>query len=242
MTYCLGIALDDGLVMASDSRTNSGIDRISLVRKMMVFEKPGERVLTLLSAGNLATTQAVGTLLSQRLETGGALDLYAAPTSFDAARVVGDTLREVVARDGEAVRPYGNPDGTFLLGGEIAGDGHRLFEIYSAGNFIEASPEMPFVQIGETKYGKPILDRLIQPAVSLSHASKCALLSMDATFRSNLSAAPPIDLFCYRAGTLAAKDVRHFEEYDPYWAELRDAYSGGLSELFDQLPDLPKAP
>ncbi len=239
MTYCLGIRLEDGLVLASDSRTNAGVDRVSLVCKMQLFEDQGQRVLALLSAGNLATTQAVASLLSQRMRTGAPGDLCLAATGFDAAQVVGDTLREVIARDGDYVRPYGDPDASFLLGGQILGESPRIFQVYSAGNFIEATHDTPFLQIGETKYGKPILDRMIQEGTSLTRASKCALLSMDATIRSNLSVAPPIDLLCYRRDSLCARVHRRFDEGDDYLEALSTTYAQRLEELFEALPDCP---
>ena len=221
MTYCVGILTRHGLVLAADSRTNAGVDHIATVRKLALFERPGERIMALLSAGNLATTQAVVTLLGQRLGGGqGTQDLDAADTMFDAARMVGAVLREVIRHDGEHVQPHGDPGGSFLFGGQLAGGRHRLFLIYPAGNFIEATPETPFLQIGETKYGKPILDRVITYEASLPAAAKCALLSFDATMRSNLSVAPPIDLLCYRAGSLRA-DVRiDIQDDDPYFAAL----------------------
>jgi putative proteasome-type protease len=236
VTYCVGILTGSGLVLAADSRTNAGVDHIATVRKLALFERPGARVMALLSAGNLATTQAVVTLLGQRRGAQGAHDLDAAATMFDAARMVGAVLREVIQHDGEHVQPHGDPGGSFLFAGQLKGGRHRLFLIYPAGNFIEATPETPFLQIGETKYGKPILDRVITHEASLAAAAKCALLSFDATMRSNLSVAPPIDLLCYRAGSLCA-DVRiDIAEDDPYFAELRAHYGRGILELFDRLP------
>lgn len=239
MTYCLGIRVQDGLVLASDSRTNAGVDRVSTVCKMQLFEDPGQRVFALLSAGNLATTQAVSSLLAQRLRTGAPGDLVLAATGFDAARVVGDTLREVIARDGDYVRPYGDPDASFLLGGQIIGESPRIFQIYSAGNFIEATDDTPFLQIGETKYGKPILDRMIREETTLNRASKCALLSMDATLRSNLSVAPPIDLLRYRGDSLTITGHHRFDDGDAYLQELSATYAQRLEELFAELPDCP---
>ncbi|HZA67761.1 MAG TPA: proteasome-type protease [Geminicoccaceae bacterium] len=238
MTYCVGILVEGGLVLASDSRSNAGVDHIATVRKLTVFERPGERVMILLSAGNLATTQAVVTLLKQRVGTEpGPHNLHAATTMFDAARIVGAVLREVIRYDGEHVQPHGDPSATFLFAGQLGGERHRLFLIYPAGNFIEATPETPFLQAGETKYGKPILDRVITYESSLPEAAKCALLSFDATMRSNLSVAPPIDLLCYRAGSLRA-DVRvDIAEDDPYFSELRAGYGRGILELFKRLPD-----
>jgi putative proteasome-type protease len=209
MTYCVGILVESGLVLAADSRSNAGVDHIATVRKLALFERPGERVMVLLSAGNLATTQAVVTLLNQRLGgEQGAHNLLCAATMFDAARVVGGVLREVIQHDGEHVQPHGDPSATFLFAGQLKGGRHRLFLIYPAGNFSEATPETPFLQAGETKYGKPILDRVITYEAGLADAAKCALLSFDATMRSNLSVAPPIDLLCYR-GVACARAAQH---------------------------------
>lgn len=238
MTYCVGILVRDGLVLAADSRTNAGVDHIATVRKLALFERPGERIMALLSAGNLATTQAVVTLLSQRLgEEPGPHNLYAARTMFDAARMVGAVLREVMAHDAEHVQPHGDPGASFLFAGQLRGGRHRLFLIYPAGNFIEATAETPFLQIGETKYGKPILDRVITPATSLAEAAKCALLSFDSTMRSNLSVAPPIDLMLYRADSLCADLRIDVQESDPYFAGLRQQFGQGMLELFARLPN-----
>jgi putative proteasome-type protease len=176
--------------------------------------------------------------LTQRLaDEPGPGNLFAAGTMFDAVRTVGGVLREVMAHDGEHVRPQGDPSATFLFAGQIEGERHRLFLVYSAGNFIEATRETPFLQAGETKYGKPILDRVISHDSSLAEAAKCALLSFDATMRSNLSVAPPIDLLCYHAGSLRA-DVRvDIAEDDAYFARLRADYSRGILDLFKRLPD-----
>lgn len=238
MTYCVGILVRDGLVLAADSRTNAGVDHIATVRKLALFERPGERVMALLSAGNLATTQSVVTLLNQRLANDpGPHDLFAATTMFDAARTVGAVLREVIQHDGEHVQPHGDPSATFLFAGQLEGGRHRLFLIYPAGNFIEATPETPFLQAGETKYGKPILDRVISSESTLAEAAKCALLSFDATMRSNLSVAPPIDLLCYRAGSLRAELRSSIAEADAYFGKLRERYGRGILELFKRLPD-----
>jgi putative proteasome-type protease len=242
MTYCVGILTRSGLVVAADSRSNAGLDHITTVRKLALFEQPGERVMALLAAGNLATTQAVVTLLQQRQGGGGPQDLYAATTMFDAARMVGAVLREVLAYDGEHVSPHGDPSATFLFAGQLKGGRHRLFLVYAAGNFIEATPETPFLQAGETKYGKPILDRVITHDSSLAAAAKCALLSFDSTMRSNLSVAPPIDIWCYRAGSLAAAIRVDIGESDPYLAVLRTQFGAGMLELFQRLPEPAWAP
>ncbi len=174
MTYCLGIWLPTGLVLASDSRTSAGVDQISTVKKLALFETPGERVVAILSAGNLATTQAVISMIRQAAGRGGTIgpegDILAARSLFDVAQTVGAVLREVMRLDRSHVEPYGDPTASFLVGGQVAGDGHRLFQIYSAGNFVEASSRNPFLQLGETKYGKPILDR----ALTRRRSSPCS--------------------------------------------------------------------
>jgi putative proteasome-type protease len=240
MTYCLGILLPAGLVMASDSRSNAGIDQVALVKKLAIFEVPGQRVITVLSAGNLATTQAVVTALRESAGSGTfGHDVHTARTMFDVAQMVGHQLREVIARDGSFVQPFGDPNGTFLVGGQIAGEPPRLFHIYSAGNFVEASDRSRFLQLGETKYGKPILDRALNNDSSLDEAAKLSLLSFDATMRSNLSVDAPIDLLRYASGSFSARNVATMEKDDPYWMELRSRYADGLSSLVASIPPPP---
>ncbi|NBN77211.1 peptidase [Microvirga tunisiensis] len=237
MTYCLGILLEDGLVMASDSRTNAGVDQIATVSKLSTFATPGERVITVLSAGNLATTQAVISSLRHAWGNGDPhRDLTLATSLFDATQKIGDCLRDVLAREASFVHPYGDPSASFLVGGQIAGEAPRLFQIYSAGNFMEASERTPFLQIGETKYGKPILDRLLRHDTGLPEAAKLTLLSFDATMRSNLSVGAPIDLLLYARDTLEARRLRSFDEGDPYLAGLRQGYAAGLTSLVAALP------
>lgn len=240
MTYCLGILLPDGVVFASDSRSNAGVDQVALVRKLSVFEVPGDRVIAILSAGNLATTQAVVTALRERAGWGDArYDLHGARTMFDVATRVGGTLRDVLARDASYVQPFGDPNGTFLVGGQVAGEPPRLFNVYSAGNFVEASDRSRFLQLGETKYGKPILDRALGAGSTLDEAAKLSLLSFDATMRSNLSVDAPIDLLRYRRDSFRADDLVTYDKDDPYWVELRRRYAEGLSSL---VADLPRPP
>lgn len=239
MTYCVGVLLDEGLVLASDSRTNAGVDYVSSFRKMTVFDVPGERVFVLLSAGNLATTQSVVALIGERFEDrDDHHSIYNAESVFKAARLVGDTLREVLERDAAQVRKAGgDASASFILGGQVKGRPHRLFQIYDAGNFIEATPETPFVQIGETKYGKPILDRIITPHIPMATAAKCVLVSFDSTMRSNLSVGPPIDLLIYRKDTYDVSDRREVEENDRYFTALRRGYGEGIVTMFQGLPD-----
>jgi putative proteasome-type protease len=241
MTYCLGILVPAGLVFASDSRSNAGVDQVAQVRKMALFTAQN-RTIVILSAGNLATTQAVVTSLREAAGTGLInQDFHTAPTMFEVALMVGNKLREIVARDGSFVQPYGDPSASFLVGGQIAGEGPRLFQIYSAGNFVEASDRCPFLQIGETKYGKPILDRALKADTTLGQAAKLALLSFDATLRSNLSVGEPIDILCYQANSFSTGNLATMHSEDAYWAQLQKSYSDGLSSLVASLPMPPVA-
>ena len=240
MTYGLGILLPRGLVMAADARSNAGVDQIARVHKLHIITEPGERVIVILSAGNLATSQAVVSLLNETAGHGNpADDVKAASSLFNVAGIVGVTLRNVLARDRKFVKPYGDPSASFIVGGQIRGEPPRLFEVYEAGNAIEASDRSPFLQIGETKYGKPILDRALTSDSSLDEAAKLALLSFDATIRSNLSVGPPIDLLRYTAGSFSAANLRTLNEDNPYWLALRQDYSEGLSALVAGLPPPP---
>jgi putative proteasome-type protease len=237
MTYCLGILLPAGLVLASDSRSNAGVDQVAQVRKLAIFTAPNQRLVVILSAGNLATTQAVVTTLRETAGTGFLNhDIHTAPTMFEVAVMVGNKLRDIIARDGSYVQPYGDPSASFLVGGQIGSEPPRLFQIYSAGNFIEASDRCRFLQIGETKYGKPILDRALTPESTLGQAAKLALLSFDATLRSNLSVGEPIDILCYEANSFSTSNLATLHETDDYWQKLRQGYSDGLANLVAGLP------
>ncbi len=243
MTYCLGILVFGGLVLASDSRSNAGVDQVQTVRKLSVLAASPAGVIALAVAGNLATTQSVVTQLTQAMGSGRAgEDLRLAETMFDVASIVGRVLRTVVRTEAQYVKPVGEPGGGFLLGGQLAGEHPRLFEVYEAGNFIEASARSPFLQIGETKYGKPILDRALSPRTSVDDAAKLALLSFDATMRSNLSVGPPIDLLRYPADSFSAADLSTLDEDSAYWRTLRDLYGKGLLALVDSLPAPPRPP
>jgi putative proteasome-type protease len=242
LTYCLGILSTEGLVLASDSRSNAGVDQVARVCKLTTLALAGQRMIAILAAGNLATTQSVVTQVRQSVGSGAVgLDVYAAATMFDVAGIVGTRLREVVDRDRKYVEPYGDPTASFLVGGQIAGEPPRLFEIYAAGNFVEASERCPFLQIGETKYGKPILDRTLRPDSPLDHAAKLALLSFDATLRSNLSVGPPIDILRYRKDSFSAAGLETLDDDSPYWSALRRDYSDGLLSLVERLPPPPEA-
>jgi len=239
MTYCVGIRLDEGLVFASDSRTHAGVDNFSRFCKMSVFERPGDRVIVMLSSGNLAGTQAVVSILRQRNERCDMANLWGANTLFDAAMLVADAMREVDRRDGPyLVHNEAGFNASFILGGQIGFEPPRLFRIYAEGNFIEAGDETPYLQTGETKYGKPVIDWAITAATPLDEAAKCVLVSFDSTMRSNLSVGMPIDLLCYRTDSLAVTMRRRLDEGDPYFARLGRQWSKGTRAVFAQLPDL----
>jgi putative proteasome-type protease len=238
MTYAVGFLLEEGLVFASDSRTNAGVDQVSIARKMTVFEQPGERFMTLLSAGNLAITQAVVRHLNEDLGTGNEGDLYTAPSMFAAARMVGAALRRVYEVDGDALKEQGLEfNAAFIFGGQIKGGETRLYMLYSAGNFIEASPEAPYLQIGENKYGKPIIDRTIVHESSITQAVKAAVLSFDSTMRSNISVGPPIDILTYKRDALQSDLKVRLQENDDYLQLIRDYWGDALRQAFDIMPD-----
>jgi putative proteasome-type protease len=238
MTYCVGVLVDEGVVFASDSRTNAGVDSFAQFCKMTVFEKPGDRVIVLLSSGGLAGTQAIVNVLKQRAETDdGKPNLWTARTMFDVARVISDATREVEERDAAWLKGVGlSFNASFIFGGQIKGERTRLFRTYAETNFIEAERDTPFLQTGETKYGKPILDRVITSATTLEDTAKCVLVSFDSTMRSNLSVAMPIDLLCYEKDSLNAKQRRRFDPGDDYFSKLSGAWSEGVRRVFTGLP------
>jgi len=241
MTYCVGILLKDGIVMASDSRTHAGVDNFAQFCKMSVFERAGERAIVLLSSGNLAGTQAVISTLKQRAEeaSDGQPNVYTARTMFDFVTLVSDAVRDVGRRD----RPHLEKsdlkfDASFIVGGQIKGEPPRLFRTYAEGNFVEAGTGTQFFQTGEAKYGKPIIDRVITPETSLGEAAKCVLVSFDSTMRSNLSVAMPIDLVQYETDQLKLSHRRRFEVGDSDFSALSRDWSDGVRRVFRELPDL----
>lgn len=239
MTYCVGLLVRQGMVMISDSRTNAGVDNISTYRKMSVWEVPGDRVIVALSAGNLAVTQAALQLMNEGMPTGsGRMSMKNVTSMSEAARLAGWALREVDRIDGPSLRGSGvGFSASFLLGGQISGRQLRLFQVYAEGNFIQAMPETPYLQIGEFKYGKPIIDRVVRFDSPLATVAKCGLVSMDSTIKSNLSVAPPIDLLVYERDRLVVKTHVVMPDDDPYWQRLRRSWDAGLHERFAQLPD-----
>ena len=237
MTYCVAMRLNAGLVFLSDSRTNAGVDQISTFRKMTVFEHPGERLMVLLSAGNLAITQAVRQIVCERTGPNDR-SLWNARTLFDAVRMVGSAVREVHERDARALKDAGiDFNCQFLFGGQIRGEQPRLFQVYAAGNFIESTPENPYFQIGEAKYGKPIIDRVVSPATSLDEAAKCALISMDSTLRSNISVGLPLDLLVYEADALQVTKFVQIDQHNQYMQMIRSTWGTRLKQVFQEIPD-----
>lgn len=238
MTYCVGIMLDSGMVLASDSRTNAGVDHIATFSKMTVFEHNRERVIILLSSGNLAVTQAVVNTLRHNAHREGSHDhIMNTPSMFDAAALVGEALRDVQQRDGPYLLQRNiEASANFILGGQIAGEPQRLFTIYAEGNFIEATPDTPYFQVGEIKYGKPIIDRVVNAHTPLTEAAKCVLISFDSTMRSNISVGLPIDLLIYERDSLRVGIQRRIKEHDPYFEMIHSQWGEGLKKVFAELP------
>ena len=238
MTYCVAISLNEGLIFASDSRTNAGVDNIASFCKMRMYERVGERAIVTLTSGNLAISQGTVNLLMQNGRDTGRLNIWNCRSVYDAANLVGDCLREVQRRDGPYLAQK-NIDASawFIIGGQIAGEEPRMFMVYAEGNCIEASRDTPFFQIGETKYGKPILYRVIRPYTSLRDAAKCVMVSFDSTMRSNISVGPPIDLAVVPRDALQIKLHRRFVEDDAYMQMVHREWGEGLRRAFAQLPD-----
>lgn len=239
MTYCVGLRLNRGLVFMSDTRTNAGLDNVATFRKLHRWCVPGDRSLTLLTSGNLATTQAVVSLLEERTKTladrqPGILKL---PTMFQIARLVGDTLRDVIATHTKAGQQADSVfNATLILGGQVVGHPPRLFLIYPEGNFIEAGDDTPFFQIGETKYGRPILVRAHDPAMSFEDAVKLLLVSFDSTMKANLSVGPPFDLHIYGSDSLQEGQYRRISGDDPYFQAVSQGWGEALRRAFQSLP------
>ncbi|PWJ22339.1 peptidase [Jannaschia seohaensis] len=242
MTYCVGLQLDRGLVFLSDTRTNAGVDNISTYRKLFTWEEPGERVLCLMTAGNLATTQAVVSLLNERnlAATEREPSLLTVPSMFQAAKMVGDTLKGVIAESHQELVD-GTPKtfgATLILGGQIGTSAPRLFMIYPEGNFVEAQEDTPFFQIGETKYGRPILVRAYDPTMDFATAVKLLMVSFDSTIRANLSVGTPLDLQIIEKDALRLGFSRRIQESDPDWRMISDLWSDALRQAFHSLPDV----
>jgi putative proteasome-type protease len=239
MTYCVAMSLDAGMIFASDSRTNAGVDQVGRFSKMRIFAREGDRIIVTLSSGNLSMTQSALNILEQRARSGdNQQQLWNATSMFDIARLVGDSLREVKTRDG----PYllqNNIDShaNFIVGGQVRGEPPRLFEVYSEGNFIEATPDTCYFQIGESKYGKPVIDRVVTRTTSLQEATKCTIVSFDSTMRSNISVGLPIDLAVLETDALKLKLQKRIEESDAYFRMVHTQWGEGLRRVFAELPN-----
>lgn len=238
MTYCVAMRVDAGIVFLSDSRTNAGVDHINSFRKMVYWENVDDRVMVMLTSGNLSISQAVINLINEKISRGDPDSLYAAPNLFEASVLVGAALREVHARDAAALAASGiDFNAAFIFGGQIQGERPRLFHIYAAGNFIEATDDTPYFQIGESKYGKPIIDRVVKRSTSLAEAAKCALISMDSTIRSNLSVGLPLDLLVMETDALKVRDHQNIESNHAYFQTIRNQWGVRLREAFAELPN-----
>ena len=239
MTYCVGLKIDRGLVFMSDTRTNAGVDNISTFRKMYSWTAPGERVIVLLAAGNLATTQAVVSLLDERSKVAAERTptLLATPSMFQTARLVGDTVKEVINLTAPAAEMADSFGASFILGGQIKGTDPRLFLVYPEGNFIEATDDNPFFQIGETKYGKPILIRSYDRKMSFAETVKLLMVSFDSTLKSNLSVGLPLDLLFYERDSFKVGFEKRMGQDDPYLRTISDGWSDALKSAFGSLPD-----
>ncbi len=239
MTYCVGLKLDKGILFMSDTRTNAGVDNISVFRKMVTWEVPGERVITIMTAGNLATTQAVISTLDERGKApeDRAPSLLEEPTMFRVAKLVGETLRDVIKSQTDTGQTADAFGATIIVGGQIAGSEPRLFMIYAEGNFIEASDDTPFFQIGETKYGRPILVRAYDPAMSFEDATKLLLVSFDSTIKANLSVDLPLDYMAYETDSFAIAQQGRITVDNPHFKQISNGWGDALRAAFASLPD-----
>jgi putative proteasome-type protease len=237
MTYCIGLCLKDGLVFLSDTRTNAGVDQIGTFRKMTLFQKDKDRFFALMSSGNLAITQSVKEILLQGQLINGK-NIWTAKNSYEAAVVIGEAIKQVHKRDHEALHQAGlDFNCNMIFGGQVKGEKPRLFNIYSAGNFIEATPETCYFQIGESKYGKPILDRVLNYSTPLNLATKCALISMDSTLKSNISVGLPLDMVVYEKDSLTATKLVTLDDENPYFAMIHRLWGEKLREAFNSIAE-----
>tara|TARA_B100000678_G_scaffold75496_1_gene61968 strand:+ start:10779 stop:11510 length:732 start_codon:yes stop_codon:yes gene_type:complete len=238
MTYCVGIKLRQGLVLLADTRTNAGVDNISKVKKLFTWQIDGDRVISMMTAGNLAITQAVISELNERIDAPHQNEptIYSAPTMFEVAQVVGDTMRKVQTRYGPGLASRNVDSGaSILVAGQRVGGVPRLYMVYAAGNFIEATEDSPYFQLGEHKYGKPILDRVISVDTEIQDGIICALLSMDSTLKSNLTVGMPLDLAVIRTDSLKIEQQRRIEADDPKFFAFSDAWSNALKDAFSRM-------
>ncbi len=239
MTYCIGMRLSKGLAFMSDTRTNAGVDNVSVFRKMHIWERPGNRVITVLSAGNLATTQSVVSLLNERTKTPEERtpSILEVPTMFQAAKLVGKTLQKAIQDNtNEGQTSDSSFNATLIIGGQIAGTRPTMFMVYPEGNFVEASSDTPFFQIGETKYGKPILVRAYEPDMNFGDAIKLLMLSFDSTLKSNLSVGLPLDMHVYETDSLRTGFQQRITEDNPYYQTISKSWGAALKNAFQSLP------
>ncbi len=241
MTYCVGITVNDGLIFASDSRTNAGVDQISAYSKMYRFFGDGERMFTMLTAGNLATSQAVVRQMRRDLDSGAATNLKTLPHLAEVADYIGSISLAAQRKHAGSKEEKFDAGASFIVGGQIAGKPPQIFLIYPEGNHIRATARTSYLQIGELKYGKPILDRIVEPKLDLETAARCAMVSMDSTLRSNITVGPPLELLIYRTDSLLPGEHIVFEEDDEYLRTLRGTWQEGLMKAFEQLPRLPSS-
>lgn len=238
MTYCVALKLNAGMVFASDSRTNAGVDQISSFKKTRCFVNTGDRVIVIMSSGNLSITQNAINLLEQHGRQVDRKNIWNVQSMFDVAQLLGESLREVRDHDGVFLSQNNiDASANFLVGGQIRGERMRLFLVYAEGNFIEAGDETPYFQIGETKYGKPIIDRVVRPHTPMTECIKCILVSFDSTMRSNLSVGLPIDVTCYLQDSFQVDYQQHITQDDPYFSQISKRWSDGLRGVFASLPD-----
>lgn len=237
MTYCVAMRLDSGLVFLSDSRTNAGVDQVGTFRKMTVYENPGDRMMVLMTSGNLSISQSIRQIIGERSAANGQ-SVWTANSMYEAAQIVGEAIRSVYERDAKSLRDFGiDFNVSLIFGGQIKGERCRLFQLYAAGNFIEAHDENTYFQIGEAKYGKPIIDRVITPATPLDEAAKCALISMDSTLRSNISVGLPLDLLLYENDKLAVSRFVTIDEKNQYFQMIRSTWGQQLKSVFENIAD-----
>lgn len=239
MTYCLGITTNSGLIMAADSRTHAGVDKISSFQKLFDFSVPKERVILMCNSGSLSLTQSVLTIFRRDIKVRAEMSLHAGSTLYDVACYMGNTIRKMHQQDGAWLKQDGiDFSCRFILGGQILGEPPELYLIYNEGNFIQATQETPFFQIGETKYGKPILDRTLSYETPLETAAKCALLSLDSTMKSNLSVGPPINLVMYEADSLIVRHQLKLATDDPYLVKMSAIWQNALKQASEQMPEI----
>ncbi len=237
MTYCVAMRLNAGLVFLSDSRTNAGVDHIGTFRKLSVFENPGDRMMVLMTAGNLSISQSIRQTVAEYLTPEG-ISIWTATTMYEAAQIVGDSIRAVHQREAKALEESGiDFNVSLIFGGQIRGERCRLFQMYAAGNFIESHDENPYFQIGEAKYGKPIIDRVISPSTPIDEGAKCALISMDSTLKSNISVGFPLDLLVYESDSLAVNRFVTIDENNQYFQMIRSTWGKQLKAVFEGIAD-----